>query len=31
MLDVSASPVSMLADEMKQKRWLAEDPGGLSV
>lgn len=31
MLDVSASPVSMLADEMEKKRWLAEDPGIYSM
>lgn len=27
MLDVSVSPVSKLADEMKEKHWLAEDAG----
>ena len=27
MLGVSASPISMLADEMEKKRWLADDTG----
>ena len=31
MLDVSASPVSMLADEMEKTRWLADGPGALSA
>ncbi|KAL3158766.1 hypothetical protein ABBQ32_011494 [Trebouxia sp. C0010 RCD-2024] len=30
MLDVSVSPVSKLADEMKEKHWLAEDAGGMT-
>lgn len=29
MLNVSVSPVSLLADEMEKKRWLGEDPGDL--
>lgn len=29
MLNVSVSPVSLLADEMEKKRWLAEDSGDL--